>query len=662
MKKFIKKCIPNDLWQVLREYKAIKTKNEVSNNGGMKNFINSAKDLKFVRSKKDKVKQLQKLFNKIKIDVRPKNGFIYNLDENRIILAQKDVINNLTIDYSKVLEFITKDNSSIEIVRSIDTLIDKYINSLKDSDVENKEKFIKYFTNMKEGQVQTFEEALQKILFYNSLLWQTKHSLNGLGRLDKILYKYYENDLKNNVINKEDIRKYISNFMKTLHEHYYFKSSCLLGDTGQIIVLGGLNEKEEYEYNDLTYMFIEELEKLNLPDPKILLRVSHKMPKDLLEVAVRCISTGIGGPLLSNDDVVVSKLIDFGIEKENAYNHVVSACWEPAPVGISIAQNNFMSVNYLEPLQNLLNKEDLSKITNLDELMKKYDAHFSEYIKSIQEKLNAIEFEEEPLMSLFIDDCIKNKKDLSQGGARNNDYGLTGVALSNLVNAIININKYVFDKKEITLEELNQSRLNNFENEKILKKLKVAENKFGNDKAEVIELTNRIASIIQKNIEGYRNRFGGKMKVGYSAPSYISDSVNFPASLDGRKNNEPFNVHISSRSTTSHTELIQFASKLDYSGNKFNGNVIDFMVSKDFIEKNFDKFVDFIMLSIKNGFFQMQINVVSSEILIDAKKNPEKYPNLIVRVWGFSSYFNDLPEEYKNLLIERALESEGKCN
>jgi len=660
MKKIIKKIIPKDLWQIIRELKIIKNKNDLSNKGNLKTFFSQVKNIRFVKGSKTKESQLEKLFNKINIDVNPRNGFIYNIDENKILLTHKDIINNLTIDYSKILDFTTNSNNSLKIVSTIDGLIDRYILQIQKSNIE--EKFLKYFKNMKDGQVEHFEEALQKILFYNSILWQTKHPLNGLGRLDKILYKYYENDINNKVIKKEDARKYISNFMKVLHEHYYFKSSCLLGDTGQIIVLGGLNENGEYECNDLTYMFIEELEKLHIPDPKILLRVSEKTPRNLMEVAIKCISTGIGGPLLSNDDVIIEKLIDFEINKENAYNYVVSACWEPAPVGISIAQNNFMSVNYLQPLQDLLDNEELNKIDSLEELLNRYDKYFNLYIKTIQEKIDSIEFEEEPIMSLFIDECMKNNKDLSKGGAQNNDYGCTGVALSNLVNAILNINKYVFENKEYTLEQLNKSRINNFEDEEILKKLKLNENKFGNDKEEIIDLTNKIAGIIQKNIENYRNRFGGKLKVGYSAPSYISGAVNFSASLDGRKNNEPFNVHISSKSTTSYLELIQFASKLDYSGNKFNGNVIDFMVSKNFIDNNFDKFVDFIMLSIKKGFFQMQINVVSSEILIDAKENPDKYPNLIVRVWGFSSYFNDLPEEYKNLLIERALESEGKRN
>ena len=82
------------------------------------------------------------------------------------------------------------------------------------------------------------------------------------------------------------------------------------------------------------------------------------------------------------------------------------------------------------------------------------------------------------------------------------------------------------------------------------------------------------------------------------------------------------------------------------------------MVSPDFIEKNFNKFVDFLKMSLNMGVFQMQLNVVSSKILIDAQKHPDRYPNLIVRVWGFSSYFNDLPREYQNMLIKRAYENE----
>jgi formate C-acetyltransferase len=188
--------------------------------------------------------------------------------------------------------------------------------------------------------------------------------------------------------------------------------------------------------------------------------------------------------------------------------------------------------------------------------------------------------------------------------------------------------------------------------------LKTNKIRFGNDEKKVIELSNKVTFMLSKILKKYRNIYGGTLKFGLSAPSYISDSVGFEASLDGRRNGEPFQVHISSDVAVAYTEIVNFASKIEYSDQRFNANVVDFIVTPSFIDKNFDKFVDFLIFSIEMGFFQLQMNVVSSEILIRAKENPQEFPNLIVRVWGFSSYFNDLPEEYKNLLIKRALESE----
>ena len=305
VKNVAKRVIPKNMWKWLSEVRMLKQKNDIIGKTTLKDNM-ELMHLRIVKTNTSKVKQLEDLFSKVNIDVNLKNGFIYSIDENKILVTFKNIISNLTIDYSKVLDFKTKENNSIEMVKVLEELIDRYIVKIENSKIENKEKYKKYFDNMKDKNVDSLEEALQKILFYNSILWQSKHSLNGLGRLDKILYKYYEKDIKNKVITKETARQLISNFMKLLHEYYGYKSSCLLGDTGQIIILGGLNENDEYEANDLTYMFIEELEKLNLPDPKILLRVSSKMPKDLLKTAVKCISTGIGGPLLSNDDVIIS--------------------------------------------------------------------------------------------------------------------------------------------------------------------------------------------------------------------------------------------------------------------------------------------------------------------------------------------------------------------
>ena len=185
------------------------------------------------------------------------------------------------------------------------------------------------------------------------------------------------------------------------------------------------------------------------------------------------------------------------------------------------------------------------------------------------------------------------------------------------------------------------------------------QSKFGDDNQEIIDLTNDITEFTNNVFKSKTNKFGAKFKFGLSAPSYIAKSPNIKASFDGRRDSEPFNVHISNEDNRDYTELMRFASKLDYTQSRFNGNVVDFMITPDFINKNFDKFKDFLKISLNMGVFQMQLNVIDSKTLIDAQTNPDKYPNLIVRVWGFSSYFRDLPKDYQDVLIKRALEHES---
>lgn len=313
---------------------------------------------------------------------------------------------------------------------------------------------------------------------------------------------------------------------------------------------------------------------------------------------------------------------------------------------------------FIEPLNEFLEKEDLNSFVDFNSFLDTYKQYLSKYLDELLDYINRQDWEQDPLLSLFIDNCNKNSKDFSQGGAIYNNYGLTSVSLSNTVNSLFNIKKLVFDDEKYSLDELNSIRKDNFKDENILTELK-KQVKFGMDDEEIINLTNEITKCTNDVIASKTNRFGDKFKFGLSAPSYISKSPNIKASFDGRRDFEPFNVHISNENNKDYTELMRFASKIDYSEHRFNGNVVDFMVTPDFITKNFDKFLDFIQMSLDMGVFQMQLNVVDSQTLIDAQNNPEKYPNLIVRVWGFSSYFKDLPKEYQDVLIKRALENES---
>ena len=100
-------------------------------------------------------------------------------------------------------------------------------------------------------------------------------------------------------------------------------------------------------------------------------------------------------------------------------------------------------------------------------------------------------------------------------------------------------------------------------------------------------------------------------------------------------------------------EVINFASLMNYEGCRINGNVVDFIIPAAF-NRHVDKLSELLNDSVQRGLYELQLNVLDKNTLIDARNHPEKYPNLVVRVWGFSAYFNELPDEYKVNLINRA--------
>ena len=642
-------------------------------------------------TKFNKGTQIKNLFRKVDIHI-PKSGFIFFLDEFKNLSEDGHIIDNISIDYSKVLktsvyeynEFyfhpkagrgFARDLSSdfiknqLDALDGIELLINRIIKKLRNSNHTDRAKFARYFENMIDKPAEHFEEALQRILFYNQLLWQTGHGLNGLGRLDKILEDYYFDDLNSGFITQEEVYDLIKSFLKTLHTYYWYKSAALMGDTGQVIILGGKYDDEYgeyYFYNDLTYMFIQAIKELQLPDPKVLLRVSEETPRDLIELSLETINTGIGSPLFSNDEVVIDKMIEFGYDKEDANNYVVSACWEPSAVGKGFEQNNINFISFLKPLNEVFDDETeqfLDNILSFDELFNSYKYYLKKDADELIAFLDDIEWNKDPMLSLFIDDCNDRNMDISQGGAKYNHYGITTVGLANTVNSLYALKKLVFEERKYSLNELNKIRKNNFKKDKyqsVLNDLKNVSPRFGMDDEDILDISQEIVQFLEDCFKDYTNKFGGKIKFGLSAPSYISAGAEISASFDGRKAGEPLSTHISLDTSKDFTEVLRFASKLDYGGAKFNGNVVDLMLSPNFIKNHSDKFTDFIYSSIKLGFFQMQMNVVDSRTLIEAKENPEAHPNLIVRVWGFSAYFNDLPEEYQDLLISRALKNEGK--
>ena len=614
---------------------------------------------RFGKTDAAKLRQIKRTLFRSKLDLSSSDTFFYELDENSIMLHPNTVIDNMPVDYSLIVD------SSISSLREKSM---EYDNAVSKQNIEFLDILTDYIDRLcpklanrraaeaiqsfKTRPAQNLYEALQRILFYHQIIAQTGHTLNGLGRLDLYLDRFEADENTENLIKE---------FLKTLHRFYNFNSNDLLGDTGQIIILGGANEDGSYFHNCHTELILSSIAELRLPDPKALLRCSASMPSELLALAAECISSGTGSPLISNDDAVIRCLIDLGYATRFAHNYGVSACWEPLSIGNSLEQNNMDCIEYAAVMNEIILTPDFLKCSEKQDLYDLYIAYLHYHIDLVLDNIDSVSFESDPVLTLLTWGCLDTGKDISLGGALYNNYGLLSVGLSSAVNSLLNIEKYVFQDKLFTLQDIASAIESDYASNPAMEKLfSINSCGFGTDAEEAERLTAAILEETKLHLEEYKNRFGGSAKFGLSSPTYVRSGSHCGATADGRKSGAPLSTHISKGGDNCLTALPRFASKLEYNGTMCNGNVVDIMLPPSLVNgENRESFISYIRSCLELGVYQLQFNVVSLAELLDAKEHPELHKDLIVRVWGFSAYFNDLPEEYQDALIRRARETES---
>ena len=611
----------------------------------------------------DYVRQMSKIMSRMDIDVTMHYVYPYDIWFQRGIQYGRYTIVSITVDYvtvlnsslkELVLKLQGKDDSFIKneenVICAIRDLTKRIERKLKKEDSERSELLQSYFSHFLDNKPDSFDEALQKILFYNGLFWQANHWHNGLGRLDLILDEYYQNDVKKGILDREHAKQMLKEFVLILGSHTRQKSCVLIGDTGQYILLGGVDQNGNTVQNDLTEIFLEIFTELKRPDPKLILRVNEQTSATIWTKAIDCVLTGCGSPLIMNESLIMKRMQEFGYKKEDVWNVGTSACWEPLIIGKSFDQNNpFPNIPVLKSLNNVI--ESGIDYKDLDAVVSAIKPLIAQQIKEV---VHDIDFDVSPLYSLFFDSCIERGKDYTQGGADYAYHGVQIVSFPNLINALLNLQTYVFGQKIVSLDVCRKAMHCNFEGyEDLRQMLKSNTLMFGSAKPEIVALTNDLMDFISQEVEKYTCN-GQKLKVGFSSSQYIMARWNVTASLDGRKDYDPFAVHISPLSQTIDIqEVLNFAGQLKYTDNRLNGNVVDVIVPAAYVKQK-DKLCSIIKSVMTSGVYELQLNVLDAVTLKDAKAHPEKYPNLVVRVWGFSAYFNDLPEEYKDNLIARA--------
>lgn len=476
------------------------------------------------------------------------------------------------------------------------------------------------------------------------------------GRFDQYMYPFYMKS-KEEGTPDEEIFEWIEAFFISVNYDTDLYHGVQQGDNGQSMVLGGFDEQGNDMFNELSEMCMDASLELALIDPKINLRVGKKTPPKRYEYATRLTKKGLGFPQYCNDDVVVPGLIKLGYSPSDAWNYTVAACWEYIVPNCAMDIPNMETMDFPAVVHRAIT-HNLSKCVSFDELMECVRRAIAEECNHLVQGKKGSCFPEIPLLSVFVDGCIETLTDAAKHGGKYMNFGCHGTGIANAADALAAVKKVIYDEKNIAARELLYALEVDFEGcAELRNKLKGCP-KMGNNDDYADGIASDLMDAFARNMNHQPNGFGGIWRAGTgSAMEYIWRGALCPATADGRKAGEPYSSSFSPSLDVKPNGLLSVIgsfTKYDMT-NIINGGPLTIEVHDTVLRNDMgiQKTAALVKHFIDMDGHQLQINSVNRDVLVDALRHPEKYPNLIVRVWGWSGYFNELDAEYQNHIIRR---------
>ena len=539
--------------------------------------------------------------------------------------------------------------------------------------------------NISSRPAENFHEAVQSLWFLFVVLhMESNASSFSPGRMDSFLYPYYKKDIEKGILTNEKALEIVEClwlkfneivYMRNSHSAKYFAGFPI----GFNIAVGGQNEKGEDFVNELSFLFLKAQEHLGLPQPNLSVRL-HKGTKDkILKEAIKVVAKGSGMPQFFNDEAVIPAMEELGISEKDARNYAIVGCVELTTQGNNLGWSDAAMFNLNKILELTLNGGkclltgeqlsenfgDLTTYKTFEELEKSFEKHLNIFMDKMVlacEKVEEahINLLPSPFLSSVIDNCIEEGKDVTQGGAKYNFSGIQMIQVANLADSLWAVKKLVFDEKKISKEELLSALRDNFKGHEITRAviLNRAE-KYGNDIDEVDMMGVKWAEYFKKRLENFRNYRGGLYHTGmYTVSAHVPMGENLGASPDGRLAEEPLAdggmSPVYGRDIKGPTAVLKSVSKIDKKLTS-NGGLLNMKFLPEFFrtETGIDKFANMMRGFVDLEIPHIQFNVVRKEDLIAAKKNPENYRGLTIRVAGYTAYFTELSEKLQDEIIAR---------
>jgi pyruvate formate-lyase/glycerol dehydratase family glycyl radical enzyme len=624
-------------------------------------------------------------------------GYLNNIEIMQSSLKQTDG------GFLKKQDFYNSLKTGIEAFQTFIRRFEKLSSelSLNEPDQSRKSELLKISEicgNISENPPGGFYEALQLTWFVQLILQieSNGHSVS-LGRMDQYLYRFYRNDIAAAKITEDFVLELLENtWLKLLSvnkirpwSHTRFSAG---GPLYQNVTIGGQTINGSDAVNELSFLILDSVGRMKLTQPNLSIRFHKNMSNKFLTECVNVIEMGFGMPAFNNDEIVIPSLIELGIKKEDAYNYSAIGCIEIAVPGkwgyrcTGMSFLNFMRV-FLAAMNNGLDSmsgktfhegtghfEDFEKFSDLMEAWKNQVEFYTRATVEIDKAADLALEELVPdiLCSAFVDDCIVRGKTIKEGGSVYDFVSGLQVGIANLGNSLAAIKKLVFEEQTISKKSLLKNLNNNFkgkEGEKMRQLLLNYAPKYGNDDDYVDMLLYDAYWCFINELPKYHTTRFGRGPIGcryYAGTSSISANVPsgsvVPATPDGRKAFTPLaegSSPTSGTDTLGPTAVFKSVSKLP--ANKILGGVLlNQKLSPSALSEETQKQK---LISIIRTFFEtlkgwhVQYNIVSRETLLAAKKNPENYRDLVVRVAGYSAFFTTLSPDTQDDIIARTEQS-----
>ena len=525
----------------------------------------------------------------------------------------------------------------------------------------------------------TFVEALQSIWMTNVVLEMSygEGNIFSQGRVDQYLYPYYVADLAEGRITYEEALEAI--------EEYLVKLSSVVIAGQNNVTIGGLDKDGNDATNEVSYMFLEAIANVKSLLSTLSIRISSKTPHDLLKRTLEAYkyTAGMG---IHNDEVLVPQLHNTGYSLEDARDYSIVGCVEPHGTGndfsytagnavqISIILNMALNegrtilsgnktVGAKTPPANTFKSFEDVKNAFVDQL--KFAIDLTVKKAELKDKAFA-DYLPSPLLSSTIEGCLESGMDATRNGAKYNNNPMGSQGLATVTNSLAAIRWAVFEEKLVTMEELVNQMNRNFKGaEELREKLRNKAPKYGIGDERTDELAKWVANTLCDLTRKYKARGGDGIYHNclVSAGTQIMEGLMLGATADGRLKGEPVANGISPANGTEKNGLTMALRSVAYATAEphlTNGAAMNIRLNPSLMQtdEGLEQITSIVEAYLELGGRELQINPISSEILRDAQAHPEKYPDLSVKVTGYSARFIEITKELQDDIIARIVFNE----